>query len=69
MSFQIFLGSATLNSAEGQSFDVDADSAIINPNYDDVTLNYNAALIQLPEPVQFSGEDLQVVETSTKTID
>lgn len=62
MSFQIFLGSATLNSAEGQSIDVDADSAIVNPNYDDATFNYNAALIKLPAPVEFSGNDSSLTQ-------
>lgn len=56
MSFQIYLGSATLNSAEGQTVNVNGDSALINPNYDSNTFNYDLALIQLPESVEFSGK-------------
>lgn len=56
VSYEIFLGSATLGSSSGQSITVDGENALINPEFVESTLNHDIALIRLPEPVEFSGE-------------
>lgn len=55
MSYQIFLGSATLNSGTGQTVNVDGENTIVNPDFNQDTLENDLALIRLPESIEFSG--------------
>lgn len=60
ISFDIFLGSAILNSnAEGTKRfrEVDAVNGIVHPLFDSNNLNYDVALIRLPEVLGFTGEN------------
>lgn len=58
VSFDIFLGTATLNSnSEGAvRVTVGGGNAIVHPEYNSSTFNYNVALIRLPEPLVSSGK-------------
>ena len=54
--FTIQLGSNTLNSQDFNRVTVRTNTSFLHPEFDDLTLQNDIGLIQLNEPVQFSGK-------------
>lgn len=53
--FHVYLGGITLADSEEGRIKVDVKANIVHPNYNPYTVNNDIALLQLSEPVQFTG--------------